>query len=227
MDKQQQNTAANIIRIIIVLAILAMIVTFIVAKASNKKPAIDNGPTTVEILQVTSTDQVRGDRNAPITIVEYSDFQCPYCVKYYPALKQVVENYPGQVRWVSRNFPLSGHLAAKGASLAAMAAGEQGKYWEYADLLAANSQYDGTGLAEPDLTKYATSLGLQLIKFNTDRQSQTFENIIEKDVASGTALKIEGTPASYLIDKNGNVETIPGYLTYEQLKTKIDTKLAN
>ena len=76
---------------------------------------------------VTADDHVRGDKNAPVTIIEYSDFECPYCERFHPTMLEVMEKYDGKVRWIFRHFPLSFHPNAKPAAMAAECAGEQGK----------------------------------------------------------------------------------------------------
>lgn len=179
-----------------------------------------------DILKVQDNDNIKGNKSAAITIIDYSDYQCSYCIRYDSTLNQIISVYPTQVRWVYRHFPLPFHKAAKDASIAVEASGAQGKYWEFHDKLVDNSQPDGRGLEKNDLTRYALELGLNMDQFKKDLKDQKYINKVESDTASGNTLKIQGTPASYLIDKDGNIEQLAGALSFDQLKVKIEAVLA-
>jgi len=176
-------------------------------------------------LSVNENDHIYGEVNSPITIIEYSDFQCPYCVKFHKTMKQVIDQYPGKVRWIYRHFPLDFHKTAKKAAEAAEAAGEQGKFWEYSDKLAVNSQADGTGLNEQDLVKYAQELSLDMTKFNDALKSGKFANKVNSDLESGEKVGVTGTPGTFLIDSKGKTEKLAGALSLEQMKAKINPLL--
>ena len=214
------------ITIILVIIVTALIGIAIYA-ASAKNNSTDNNLNTngvvdqAKILSVRSDDLIRGNKDAKITIVEYSDFQCPYCILYHSSLLELIQK-DTNVRWVYRHFPLSFHPYARKAAIAAEAAAKQGKFGEYADKLAANSQSDGTGIKDDDLLKYATDLGLDLNKFKNDLNDKAIAAKIDNSVKDGQALNIQGTPASYIITPNGSITTLSGYLTYDQLKAKID-----
>lgn len=206
------------------IGLIALVIALSVKK--TKDDSKNNNPTnkSVTIAPVDSSDVVIGDANATVTMIEYSDFQCPYCIRLYPAMKKIIESdYQGKVRWVFRNFPLPFHQAAKGAAIAALAANNQGKFALYADKLAEKSQSDGAGLAASDLTQYAQDLGLDMTKFNSDLNDPTLVAKIEKDTTSGTNAGLEGTPTVYIIDKDGKaVDNFSGVLTEDQIKAKID-----
>lgn len=215
-----------------ILVASAVVIVILSIYAISKKSASSDSFTNFntnssksDILKVQDNDNIKGDKNASITIIDYSDYQCPYCIKYDNTLNQIMSAYPTQVKWVYRHFPLPFHKAAKEASIAAEAAGSQGKYWEFHDKLVTNSQSDGRGLVEDDLVKYAKELSLNVDQFKKDLKDQKYINKVENDTASGNALKIQGTPASYLIDKNGNIEQLAGALSFDQLKAKIETAL--
>lgn len=186
-----------------------------------------NAKNTILVDPVSSDDHILGNVNAPITLIEYSDYQCPYCVKHYPTMKKLISEYDGKVRWVFRSFPLPFHQAAKKASEASEAAGAQGKFWEYSDKLIENSTAEGKGLEEADLIKYAQDLGLNMDQFKADLSSGKYATKIEKDLTSGEKAGVKGTPATFLIDKNGKTELISGALSLSQLKQKIDETLRN
>lgn len=209
----------------IIIGVIVIVLAGVIIAASSKKNDSNTPPINTNTpLAVTADDQVRGSSDAPITLVEYSDFQCPYCVKFFPVMMQLTNDYQGKVRWVSRSYPLPFHNAAKGAALAAEAAGKQAKFWDFSTKLIENSQSDGKGIEEADLVRYAQDLGLDMNKFNTDRKDAALSSKIDVDKATGDALKIQGTPSLFMVDKNGTYEQLePG--TLEELKAKIDAKL--
>ncbi|HMN19206.1 MAG TPA: thioredoxin domain-containing protein [Candidatus Moranbacteria bacterium] len=177
-------------------------------------------------ITVTASDRVQGADDAKITFVEYSDFQCPYCVKFHATMEKVMKEYDGKVRWVYRHSPLPFHKAAPKAAEAAECAGDQGKFWEYAAVLTKNSQPDGTGLAVSDLKKYVSEVGLNEQQFNECFSSGKFKEKIRLDVESGKKLGVQGTPATFMIDGTGNEQLISGAVPFEQIKTKIDEALS-
>jgi len=211
------------IQIVLLVAIAGLIGTAIYYGAKSN-PVLPIVPTpNSQILSIRSDDHIRGNQNADITLVEYSDFQCPYCIKYHLSVKELIEKNGSEVRWIYRHFPLPIHPFARAAAEAVEAAGKQNKFWEYADKLSENSQPDGTGLKEDDLIQYAGDLGLNLDIFNKDRQEPSVIGRVEKEATEAqNDLGIQGTPASYLISKSGKIEPISGYLTYDQLKAKVD-----
>lgn len=217
----------TIIQIVLAAAILILIGYGLasIKKEDTSTPEDQKDKTATVVEPVSDEDNVFGSKDAPVTLIEYSDYQCPYCVKHYPTMKKVIADYQGKVRWVFRHYPLPFHQAAKKASEAAEAAGAQGKFWEYSDKLIENSSADGTGLQEKDLIEYAKDLGLDMQKFQDDLSSGKYADKVEKDLKSGEKAGVKGTPATFLIGKNGETEVISGALPYDQLKTKIDKVL--
>src|SRR5262249_26885532 len=139
------------------------------------------GPPPVEktVYKVAAGDAPsKGPKNAPIEINIFSDFQCPFCSRVEPTLKQVEQAYPGKVRFAWHNYPLPFHDKAMGAAQAAMAAGEQGKFWEMHDKMFANQQ----ALDRPSLEKYAQELGLDMNKFKSALDSNKYEAKIKAEV---------------------------------------------
>jgi protein-disulfide isomerase len=139
--------------------------------------------------------RVKGNPDAPVTIVEFADFQCPYCGSVQPALKTVLEKYQGKVRFGFRDFPLRQiHPQAQLAAEASRCAGEQGKFWEYHDLLYANQ----TRLDQASLTDQARTAGVDVERFGTCLTSGKFKAQIESDLQAGTISGVSGTPAFYI-----------------------------
>ena len=176
-------------------------------------------------ITLTKTDRVRGAKKPLVTLVEFSDFQCPYCQRFHPTMLQVMKDYGTKVAWVYRHFPLSFHQAAQGAAEASECAGDQGKFWELADMMFKNGQGDGTGLAKADLQKYAKDLKLNTSKFDKCLSSGKYTSKVKADMASGSAAGVNGTPGTVLIDKNGKTQLISGAVPYAQLKAAIDAAL--
>lgn len=127
---------------------------------------------------VSKTDHVQGNDNADLTIVEYGDYQCPYCGAAYPVLKELMKEFKGQVKFVFRNFPLSEmHPYARPAAIAAEAADLQGKFWEMHDVIYENQQ----SLNESFLFQLAEKIGLNLSQFKEDIQKTELEKKVDSD----------------------------------------------
>ncbi len=144
----------------------------------------------------------QGPDSAPVTIVEFSDFQCPFCGGAVPLLKQLMAENSGKVRWVFKNFPLDFHADSPLAHMAALAAGEQGKFWEMHDLIFAHHQ----AIKHDDLLGLASSLKLDMARFQRDLDDPKLKERIEADKKEGTTLGIEGTPTFVI-----NGEVVSGF----------------
>lgn len=198
--------------------------------ATEKNPSVaanadTNAGTAEPNVTISSSDHLQGAKNYQVAIVEYSDFQCPYCQKFHAVMKQIMTDYGTKVAWIFRHFPLSFHANAQRAAEASECASEQGKFWEMADIMFSKGQGDGTGLAQADLEKYAKSLGLNTSKFSSCMSANKYASVISADQAIGAANGVDGTPASILIDKDGNQQLISGALPYEQISSYIDAAL--
>lgn len=161
---------------------------------------------------------VRGAEGAPVTIVKFEDFHCPYCRRVQATLRELLLRYDGRVKVVHRDFPLdSVHPQARAAHEAARCAGEQGKFWDYHDILFAN----GPKSAPEDLKRYAEESALDLAKFEECLESGRTRAGIEADVAEGQRLGLTGTPA-FLI--NGRL--LAGAQPIDNFVEVIDQELA-
>jgi protein-disulfide isomerase len=139
-------------------------------------------------------DPMRGPKDAPVQIVMFSDYECPFCSRVEETMAQVRSKYGEQVVVVFRDFPLSFHKNAQKAAEAAGCAGEQGKFWEYHDKLFANQR----ALAPANLDQYATELGLDTTKFKACLDSGQRAPEVAADMKSGQALGVTGTPAAFV-----------------------------
>jgi protein-disulfide isomerase len=162
---------------------------------------------------------VRGAREAPVTIVEFSDFQCPYCKRSKSVTKQVLQQYSGKVKLAFRDFPLREiHPLAQKAAEAARCAGEQGKYWEYHDLLFAKAPE----LEVSSLKQYATALGLDSTRFNECLQQGKYAALVEKDVQDGIQLGVSSTPSFFV-----NGRPVIGAQPFSAFERIIEEELQN
>jgi len=181
-------------------------------------------PAAEPVKPVAAADHVRGDKNAAITIIEYSDFQCPFCSKFHATMKQVMTAYAGKVKWVYRHFPLASlHANAQKAAEASECAAEQGKFWEMADKMFENQN----ALDAAKLSDYAKAVGVKdLAKFGSCLSSGKYAKLVAADQDGGAAAGITGTPGSFVLDKSGQSQTIPGALPFESNKAGLDAMLA-
>ena len=168
-----------------------------------------NNPVQIDL----GSSPIRGNKEAPITIVEFSDFQCPYCSAAAKTMEEVMKNYEGKVKIVFKNLPLPFHPEAKGAALAALAAGEQGKFYEMHDKLFANQQ----SLGEDLYPKLAGELGLDLEKFKADQKSDKLAKALDADQELATKLGVRGTPGFFV-----NGVQVKGARPFDYFKSVID-----
>jgi protein-disulfide isomerase len=142
----------------------------------------------------TDDDPSRGPLSAPVTVIEFTDFQCPACRAIHPALEELLKSYTDRVRFVVRDFPLEQHQQARKAAEAANAANAQGKFFEYAALLFKNQE----ALDIASLKKYAVELGLDQARFNTALDGGTYAAEVQKDVADGEDYGVDSTPTIFI-----------------------------
>ena len=181
--------------------------------AEKHKLEIKLEPERVEVAAVGPT---KGPAGAPVTIVEFSDFQCPYCASLIPTLNQVVERYGDQVRIVFRQYPLGFHPHAQKAAEASLCAHEQGKFWQLHDAMFANQQ----ALAVDSLKTKAAELGLAAEPFDSCLDSGKYADEVQSDLQAGTAAGVNGTPAMFV-----NGRFISGAVPLQQITELIDDEL--
>src|SRR5574338_9056 len=180
-----------------------------------------------------SDDPVKGNPNAPVTIVEFSDFQCPFCARFYTqTLPQIQQQYidSGKVKLVFREFPLDSiHPNAIAASIAAHCANEQAKFWEYHNkLFEGQTQWASLGASDATNTfiQYASELGINSDNFNSCLNSTKSLDEISSDYKDGINYGVTGTPAFFIgNDKNGYV-TVIGAKPYSDFQQTIDNELS-
>jgi protein-disulfide isomerase len=159
----------------------------------------------------------KGPADAPVTVIEFSDFECPFCGRIEPTLEKIEKTYGDQIRFVFRQFPLSIHPHAQKAAEASLCANEQGKFWEMHDAMFS----DQHSLGVDQLKSKAASLGLDADKFNACLDGDKFDATIKADIADGQKAGVGGTPALFV-----NGRFINGAVPYEDIAKVIDDELA-
>ena len=185
-------------------------------KGANIRWLITEPPQPVQNVSV-DDDPSRGDVNAPVTIVEFTDFQCPACAAMHPVLDEVLKSYGNKVRFVVRDFPLTQHEYARKAAEAANAANAQGKFFEYMALLFKNQK----ALDVPSLKKYASEIGLDRARFDAALDRGVYAAEVKKDIEDGEMYGIGSTPTIFI---NG---TQLRTLSAEGLREAIDRAAGN
>jgi protein-disulfide isomerase len=160
--------------------------------------------------------RVRGPSDAPVTIVEFSDYECPFCKRAEASVKKVIETYGDHVRLSYRDYPLDFHANARPAALAAHCANAQGKFWEYHDKLMASDS-----LSSDALQRMADEVGLDRDKFDPCVANKEHASAIDADVAAGEKAGVNGTPAFFI---NGRM--LDGAQPFEAFQEVIEEELA-
>ena len=182
------------------------------------------------VAPITAQDHVQGSASAPVTMIEYSDFQCPFCKAFHPTLEQIMKDYSGKIRWVYRYFPLTSiHPYAEKAAEAAQCASDQGKFWEMADVFF-NTQdsWANSGLDAATLENLAKQAGVRDLKtFDSCAASGKYASMVQAEEQTGETAGVTGTPGTIIIGKNGSKQLVPGALPIDAVKQMIDSALKN
>ena len=149
----------------------------------------------------------KGPEGAPVTIVVFDDYQCPYCAGLEPLLRQVSESFPKDVKLVIKHFPLAMHSYAKKAAAAAIAAGKQGKFWEMHEKLFANQK----DMSDAKVEAIAAELGLNMDQFDKDLKDPSVASFIDKDTNDGVRAGVQGTPTVFIDGKPFNQRSPEGF----------------
>lgn len=184
----------------------------------------------VPLAPVTADDYVLGNPDAKIVIIEFSDYECPFCKVFHETMQRIMSEYgkTGKVAWVYRQFPLDQlHQKARTESIAALCAGKLGgstTFWKYTDtIFARTTSNDGLDLSL--LPTFASQIGLNVSAFNTCMQSKEIAEKVENEFQQGVSAGARGTPYSIMLTKDGKQYPINGAQPYETVKAMIETIL--
>lgn len=226
MSEQNNQKQSNIsIPIAIIVAGIIIALAFVYVNRSGpaeipkanvvEEPKEESGTGGVKFT-ITRDSHVRGDFTAPITIVEFSDFECSFCARFHLTMLRVMENYPGQVRWVYKHFPLGFHPYAQPAAEASECASEQGQFWPYADQIFEKQ----AALSDALFPMIAQDLGLNLPQFNDCLDSGKYANKVKADYQEGIEAGVTGTPGSFI-----NGQSVSGAVPYSTIENIIEELL--
>lgn len=179
---------------------------------------------------ITEKDHALGNPDAPVTVVTFTDFECPFCKRFHITMKQIMNEYgpSGKVKWILREFPLPQlHSKSKNEAVAAECAAELGgndAFWKYLDRIFEITP-SNNGLDPAELPKIAEYVGLEKTKFETCLASGKFDQLINEESQDAVNSGAQGTPYSVIVGSNGQKSVIPGALPYEQVKQAIEEML--
>ena len=186
---------------------------------TNTQPTPVATADVTKLSPVTDADYIRGNKNAKVTLIEVSDFQCPFCQRHVPTMEQILDEYGDKVRIVYRHFPLSSiHPYAQKAAEASECAGEQGKFWEMHDVMFENQ----SALDVNSLKDYAADLGLNASQFSSCLDDGKYAAKVRQQTQEATAAGITGTPGTFV-----NSQLVKGAYPFDTFKQIIDAELAD
>ena len=189
------------------------------AAAPSKPPPRRRGPDPDKVHKIdVAGSAFKGPQSAKVTLVEFSDFQCPFCGRVGPTLKRIRDEYPNDVKIVFKHLPLSFHQQAQGAAEAAEAAGLQGKFWEMHDKIFSKQRE----ISPEKFVEFAGELGLDVEKFKKDLKSPQVASRISNDKKQAAELGVTGTPGFFV-----NGRFLSGAKPFGEFKTAIDRALKN
>jgi len=210
--------------IIIALSVLlgGGFIGFIVFAKESKKESKISGDS--EVVTLSKSGMIEGDPKAPLTLIEFADFQCPYCGDAHPILKAVLKEYEGRVQFNFKHFPLlSIHKNALPAATAAEAAGVQGKFWEMHDLLfERQDEWSNDPKASSRFEEYAKEIGLDVDKYRADLKDDALGKKIDEQRNEGISVGVNSTPTFFLNGKRIELKS----LSADEFKSLFDAELA-
>lgn len=194
-------------------------------------PVAPEGPTVEQLNEmpaVTDEDWKQGAKNAKVTLVEYSDLECPFCKQFHPTVEAMLDEYSDDVAWVWRHYPLPFHANAQKAAEASECAGKLGgqkAFWAFLDAYYAKTDSSGTGVAVEDMPALAGEVGVSVSAVKECLDSGEMAEKIQAQMDAGTTAGISGTPGTMVVTKDGVQELIPGALPEASVKQIIEQYL--
>lgn len=180
--------------------------------------------------KVSKDDHIYGNPDAQITLIEYSDFECPFCKRFHPTAKQVVDAYVGKVNWVYRHFPLGFHdpLATKQAEATECVAelGGNDAFWKYTDKIYETTKSNGNGMQVSQLADLASEVGVNKSEFSKCFESGKYTEKVKKDIVDGGKAGVNGTPGNIVVNnETGDAFEMTGAQPFIKFKELIDEML--
>ena len=236
----------------LVLVVLLVVASFVIGSLYTKVKLLEKGSPAVTEIQaktggndtaaaqppspqpaakkpeLASDDRVRGNKNAKVALIEYSDLECPYCKMFHPTMQQVMKEYGDKVKWVYRDYPLNFHQNAQKEAEAGWCINELGgndAFWKFIDAIFERTTSNGTGFALDKLGPLAKEVGVDQTKFQKCLDSGKYTQKVQDQMAKGSEEGVTGTPGTIILAENGGTQLIPGALPYESIKPMIDAAL--
>ncbi len=235
-------------RLLPIFLVATVILAFVVGTLWQKVSSLEGGKTTEEtqptdvvqpptegklsedqagkVEKVSDKDHIRGNKDAKVFLIEYSDFECPFCARFHPTAQQILDEYGDDVAWIYRHFPLDTiHLRARPAAQASECAAELGgedMFWSFIDEIFENQE---TTLSDSGLKNTANKLGLDASAFSNCVESEKYKDKVEEQYQGGLTAGVTGTPGNFVVNSKGEVWLIPGAVPFEILKESIDEAL--
>lgn len=182
-------------------------------------------PAPAKTKPVTDADHIKGNKDAKITLLEYSDLECPFCQRFHPTTKELLTTYGDKIRLVYRHYPLPFHQNAQKEAEASECIAELGgndKFWQYIDAIFERTTANGTGFALDKLGPLAAELGVNQAEFQTCLDSGKYEKLVKDQIADGSGAGVNGTPSTFVIDDKNNSQIVVGAQPIDAFKTIID-----
>lgn len=197
--------------------------------AAGTTGTVPTPPPTNDTAADIDDDAIIGDEDAPITLIEFTDYQCPFCGRHYTqTYGQIKKEYidTGKVKMVTRDFPLGFHQHAQKASEATECADDQDKFWEMHDkIFSTQSTWSGLGDAVPTFKQFAKDLGMNASTFDSCLDSGKYAQEVKDDMAAGQASGIDGTPGFWILGPDGQSQKISGAYPFDSFKAAFDGML--
>lgn len=185
-------------------------------------------PTTEKPKPIGNADHIRGNKDAKITLIEYSDLECPFCQRFHLTMQEIMKTYGDKVRWAYRHFPLSFHANAQKEAEATECVGTlsgNDAFWTYVDKIFERTTSNGTGFALDKLGPLAAEIGVDQTQFQSCLDSNKYEKLVKDQITDGAKAGVSGTPSTFVINSKGESQIVVGAQPIEALKTIIDQYL--
>jgi len=172
-------------------------------------------------------DHYRGNLNAKVALIEYSDFECPFCAQFHPSMQQLMKEFGNDVVWIHRQYPLSFHPLAQPSAVASECVAEQGgndAFWKFSDKIFEINNTN-KAITAADITTAAEASGVNMATYNDCFKSTKFDSKITQETAEATAAGVSGTPGTIILTKDGQAELIGGAVDYATLKSMVEKYL--
>jgi protein-disulfide isomerase len=185
-------------------------------------------PAAGKVKAVTAADHIRGNKDAKVTLIEYSDFECPFCKNFQSTISDLTKTYGDKIRLVYRHYPLPFHANAQKEAEASECVAQLGgndSFWKFSDAIYQRTTSNGTGFALDALGPLAAEVGVNQQQFQSCLDSGKYEKLVKDSITEGQTAGVQGTPSTFIVDSKGKNELVVGAQPIDAFKTVIDKAL--